>query len=518
MKHFSKIAIALFCVTVLLMQSCKKETDGPFRLFATIERYKQDNKVHIETDNVGSFTCWDVGDQVTINGILSEVCQDNDGYYIETRGGNYSDLGGHQEFAALYPTSLFLAGGGDYHGTTTVNLFQTQDYINGSNGTQKIYAPMIAYMDAGGLPPDNAHTMQFINVCALIKVNITNTSGSPVGINRIEIVNSADHPFWGRFNANVSASEQSITENAQYPDIASKIITKKATLNVNGQTIETGANNSKSFYIYVPAVAYSNLVMTVFTTDNRYRTYTGTVTGTFQPNTIYSKSITYDGSTNWKTISNPTGDIGEFTVSAMRNSETGITTYKKVSFAHGNLLPDGTIFTNQYDYKGWYGNNTDRFSSLPLSLPSGYSLLTSEEGNYLLTNENRGSARFVQAMVNYIPGMILFPDGSSISSYILTIGETSFPGMRFNGNNDNTSSPSYNAFNLEEWSILEAAGCVFLPRINWSGVNTITLAFHYWNQNGTTVYSGGVWVINCNYPVPSSGAYIRLVKEITTTE
>ena len=501
MKHFSKITIALFCVSVLLLQSCKKETNGLFRLSATIEKYNHDNKVHIETDSEGSYACWDVGDQVTINGhaavVGHEVGNDNDYYYIQsTDGYNFANYGGHNEFAALYPTTLFLAGGGNYHGTTQINLPQTQNYIvGGSNGTQKIEAPMIAYMAAGvGTSlPDYDHTMQFKNVCALIKVNITNSSNTSVGINRIEIVNKADHPFWGQYSANLSSSDQSITESGT-PQAYMKVITRKATLNVNGQTIGGGAN--KSFYIYVPAVEYSNLVLTVFTTDNKYRTYTGTVTGTFLANTIYSKSITYDGGTDWKTINSPSGDVeGVFTVAA--TTIEGVTTYKKVKFAHGNLLPDGSFFTNQYDYKGWYGSNTDRYTSIP-TLPSGYSLLTSDEWNYLLSS-NRASMRFVNATVNFIPGEILFPDGFQIPS-----------GISFQGLNSGNYDWNANSFNLEQWYTLESLGCVFLPRISWSGVNTLSITAHYMMQDGRAYQFGQIAPQAGN--VPTHGAYIRLVK------
>ena len=505
MKHFSKIAIVLFCVSVLLLQSCKKETNGLFRLSATIEKYNHDNKVHIETDREGSYACWDVGDQVAINGHVAvvghELDDDNDYYYIQsTDGYNFADLGGHQEFAALYPTTLFLAGDGEYHGSTQVNLPQTQNYIvGGSNGTQKIEAPMMAYMAAGvGEPPDNNHTMQFKNVCALIKVNITNSSNTSVGINRIEIVNKADHPFWGQYSSNLSSSDQSITESGT-PEAEKKVITRKATINVNGQTIGAGAN--KSFYIYVPAVAYSNLVLTVFTTDNKYRTYTGSVSGTFSANTIYSKSITYDGGTDWKTINSPSGDVdGVFTVSA--TTIDGVTTYKKVKFAHGNLLPDGSFFTNQYDYKGWYGNNTDRYTSIPTTLPSGYSLLTSAEWSYLIGNNSRGSMRYVNATVNFIPGVILFPDGFQTPSG---------SGISFEGLNQCNYDWNANSFNLEQWSTLESLGCVFLPRISWSGVNTITIAAHYMMQDGRVYQFGGLYSPMVG-DVTSYGAYIRLVK------
>lgn len=509
MKHFSKITIALFCVSVLLLQSCKKETNGLFRLSATIEKYNHDNKVHIETDNVGSYACWDDGDQVTINGIAGVVGHDANGYYIQSQSGSsFSDEGGHQEFAALYPTNLFLAGGGDYHGTTVVNLPQTQTYIGGSNGTQKIEAPMIAYMAAGSTPPDNNHTMQFKNVCALIKVNITNTSSSQVGIKRIEIVNGDGHTFWGDYSANVSANDQSLVEPSDYADIASKIITRKATLNVNGQTIGAGAN--KSFYIYVPAVAYSNLVLTVFTTDNKYRTYTGSVTGTsFLANTIYSKSITYDGGADWKTISSLSGDVdGVFTVSA--TTIDGVTTYKKVKFAHGNLLSDGSFATNQYDYKGYFGNQEsvkDMFSlsNIPSNLPTGYSLLTSAEWDYLLTTASRGNIRWVPAMVNYIPGIILFPDGFSTPSGITIIGSNSL-----------YTETTSNSFSIDQWNTLETAGCVFLPRINWTSRASWSLSVqcYYWNKevNNTRNAMSFGWAVN-SQANPTYGAYIRLVKE-----
>lgn len=496
------------------MQSCNKETDGPFRLSATIEKYKQGNKVHIETDNVGSYACWDVGDRLAINGVLSEVCQDDNGYYIQALNGRqYAWDQSHEEFFGLYPIHITRAGNGQLYGTTEVFLRPSEDY-NVVGDAQKINAPMIAYMTRGNAVPDNDHVMQFKNVCALIKVNITNNSDASVGIERIEIVNSAEHPFWGEFQANVSASVQEIVEASNYADIASKIITKKATLNVNGQT--TISNEAtKSFYITVPAVEYSDLEITIITTDNKFKTFKGTVDDEFAANTIYSIGFEYTGETTdgWKTfyntIDNDNCVNGVFSVSGS----------KTVKFAHGNLLSNGTtstFATNQYDFKGYYGNlesEKDGFASSEVSsvpIPSGYDMLTSAEWDYLLSS-NRGTYRYLSAMVNNIPGIILFPDGFSVPT-----------GMTIHSYDLNSVavSPSYNPFDLADWSRLEAAGCVFLPRINWPNIGSMSVAAYYWNKqegdNARTSVNFGAWILRTNVDPSPNAPYVRLVKVVSS--
>ena len=547
MKHI-KIAIVLFFVTVTLFQSCKKD-QGPTFFYATIEQYNNEDKVHIEGTTY-PYSCWDDGDKIRMNALLGTVSGFNGSYTIQLSGnidhyGSDGHTSSRNPIAAIYPASLFDAVFSAW-GANNVYLPPTQ-YYSEVSGHQRLIAPMLAYAPArtdGPLGEDNtADTLSFRNVCSLIKVKVK--TSTPISITRIEIENTGANrtttrPLWGNFIADVSASTATrIIATLQeptywnpnsdpfYKHIVTKVALDMTKDNPNGKSIGVGTT---PFYIYVPAVGYDNLAITIYAIDGtttRYHTTTSIKNGTFVANTIYPITIQYGS--DW-TVYHHQPDVlsGVFTVASG----------KTVNFTRGNIQHAGSSYAiaeHQFDFNGYYGNldygTRDLFTmsevSTVLSNFSEYVLLTGEEWAYLLGNTSGAESgahrsddyRFVPAMVSNTSGIIIFPDGfSSISG--------------LTGINSIQTSYVSNTLTLEQWYALETVGCVFIPCVAWTNMQTdnIKNQGYYWNGNNYGSTSDRAWTdlsLGNNLDTDEQGiasgdgttnAYIRLVQVVSNTK
>ena len=160
---------------------------------------------------------------------------------------------------------------------------------------------------------------------------------------------------------------------------------------------------------------------------------------------------------------------GKFTVSAYG---------AKIAFSKGNLQQiDGNwqFAEHQYDYLGdsQDRNSTTRdvFKFNDYSLPNdddSWFVMSSNQWKYLLTtrsvtNTLSDGARYTMATLGGIyKGLILFPD-----SYTHPDGTDFTPGV-YNDASDYTATVS-----LEGWSLMEAAGCVFLPATGYYSVDGV---------------------------------------------
>ena len=168
---------------------------------------------------------------------------------------------------------------------------------------------------------------------------------------------------------------------------------------------------------------------------------------------------------------------GEFSI-----TDNGI----KVVFSRGNLqyVNDTWQFAkHQYDYFGEnQSNGRDMFAFNDFSLPNSddnWFNMTHDQWVYLLrdrsvTNTLSDGARFTMATLGgTYKGVILFPD-----NYTHPEGTGFTPGV-FNSNSNYTAEVS-----LEGWTLMEAAGCVFLPACGWNSAGS------EWKSVGeTAVYS-----------------------------
>ena len=118
------------------------------------------------------------------------------------------------------------------------------------------------------------------------------------------------------------------------------------------------------------------------------------------------------------------------------------------------------------------------------NMGSGWRTLTKDEWQWMLgpsssatpgencrTSSTIGvtNARWVKAVVHNINGLIIFPDGLTWDATTMGTAPTTI--------NTANNNFTYNTLTDDQWSALEAAGCVFLPAAG--------------NRYGTTVYNAG---------------------------
>lgn len=550
------LVVALGALTIV--QSCKKDDAGSHVFYATIQQYRGD-KVHIEEP----YSCWDVNDQVRLHGwtgtIGLEQREGSNRFYINFGDVNVVHIGqtggnthGNGIMAAIYPiylwgSSAFEAEDNNHNpATNLIHLEPTQKYETTANGYQKILAPMAAVLQSADnyeLPyPEN--TLEFKNVCALLKVNVsTNTD---IVVTRIEVENTgigngvrhSGRPLWGNYEITFDPSnewlpilqEQSdITE-----DLAAKYITKEVTLECEHHGdlggVEVSGGTTHPFYIYLPPVGYDALHVTVYAKmdDGNNGVIEKCITrisensGTFLANTIYPLTVSYNSNNdNWTTVPRA-HDLGPFTV-----SPSG----KRVNFTFSNLHNDGDGYffpPYQYDFIGFHDPNGDHdhFTNAQhvallgadgYATQNGWTMLTGDEWNYMMgtstdpTYKRSGDYLFACALVASVPGIILFPDNYPANYPTGAVPPT------FNDLNTIQGDYRENTLNIPKFYELEQAGCVFLPCVwfNSGDATSISDVGHYWEKASwvtRTLYAGSN---TGNYD--GSSALIRLVKEINSS-
>ena len=128
-------------------------------------------------------------------------------------------------------------------------------------------------------------------------------------------------------------------------------------------------------------------------------------------------------------------------------------------------------------YSGQWTTNSDQWDwgvHNTISNGGGYSwrTLTRDEWSYL--SEGRScSLKYALAKVAGVRGLILFPDGYNHPSGVEAI----------NNADDDCSGFSDNTFNAVAWTLLEQAGCVFLPAAGLrEGANVLGSIGSYWSS------------------------------------
>ena len=195
---------------------------------------------------------------------------------------------------------------------------------------------------------------------------------------------------------------------------------------------------------------------------------------------------TYDGSAwSWAFATNQWDYIGNAVANTKVNDSSpwidGTGTVDLFGWSTDNGL-------NYYGINGgmssWYtGGNFIDWGSLAITnggnaTNAGWRTLTSSEWDYLLslhyngsTVNGKNSAHYTMATVNGVKGLIIFPDNVTIANSEASWGTNTI---------DNPFSDYANTTcTADQWTALEAKGCVFLPAAG--------------NRNGTIVYHAGDW-------------------------
>ena len=141
--------------------------------------------------------------------------------------------------------------------------------------------------------------------------------------------------------------------------------------------------------------------------------------------------------------------------------------------------------------------------------PAGtWRILTNDEFVYIFnTRSTTSGVRYAKAQVNGSNGLIIVPDEWTTHTYTL--------------NSTNTTGANYstNVISLNDWNVLEEAGCVFLPAAGHRTANINSFG-NYWsgtanayNNSYIAVFTNTAFVQSYNNP-RGSGISVRLVRDV----
>lgn len=242
---------------------------------------------------------------------------------------------------------------------------------------------------------------------------------------------------------------------------------------------------------------------------------------------------TYDGSewtwgfaTNqWDFIGNAAGNTsinGNGTVSA---SNVTVDLFGWVGASNTTWTGAAMYGISNSDTESDYGtSDTEALKSdWGTNMGTGWRTLSADEWKYLLNTRSamkigtKDNARYVRATVHEKTGLIIFPN--QIVWIETTMGDA--PTTCNNATDNFTYAP-----NDDQWTVLEAAGCVFLPAAGGrrgTTVSNVGARGYYWSSSATAGDSNGARVMVFNsYGTSVSGNFrfdassVRLVQDVTT--
>ena len=564
-RKITKVFVAVVIVAITI--SCNKEELSVEKstirfnrsISATATMPKNTDKAHL---NVGTNRpYWDNGDAININGTTLTATNINDSA-ANFRGDVTSfNHAGKDCYWVVYPATIYASSSTS---GLVVNLPSTQTFNSSSplNGTTY----MAAHTDVTSGSNDVNFAMK--NLVSLLKLTLTSTNVSNKKLSKIVVYHSSQN-LHGNFT---------ITSELNYTGGTYGAITINCTDGTHNYIDITSATD---VYIALPPLATGGIItMRMYNTDDQYTTKNLNMgSQPFDRNTVYNSTINnvafekIDGlfsvSSTKKVIFSPgnlqwsaTNGGASATTHEVKGGGTAAGTWrfaenqwdtiatrnKNASSTYTgwiNLFGWGTSgYNSKYPYmtsttNSNYGNGSNDIASTnydwgvynaiynpqtsSTDAPDTWRTLTSTEWEYILNT--RSGNRYAKAIVNGIRGLIILPDNWSTSTYSLS--------------NINTANSNYdgNTITLSNWTILENAGCIFLPAGGYRSGTTVSSATgttprgYYWSatryntsssysyclrfDNGGSSFSAGV---RPNYSsnsstVRSRGFSVRLVKD-----
>lgn len=505
-KKYLKLYI-LAGLSLLSLVGCQKDGQG-VTLKAKISPVANGtDKLYID----GFSTYWTSGDAVFVNDQSGcAVSINNDGSAI------IQGVTSSSSYAAVYPSSIVTSASVSAGSQVNITLPATQVYSQ-VDGKQIVSVPMAAYT--------TGTTLDFANLCSVVKVEVTNSTGAAFSLNSISITASgARLSGAGVLTINGSTSSLAMSGDAN----------SSVSLSFGTSPYELSANARKSFYLVLPAFDQTGLDIVLSTPSGEYSYQK---TNSLPANMIAQLALTVDAAQEPPMS-------GEFTI-----NDTG----GKVKFALGNLqystngthaTADGNYTTgtwrfaeHQYDasasgwtcsfqwgtsgYNGRYPGNTTVVPDMRVNYDWGkynaisnggntvgyWRTLTWGEWDFLLHTRQttQWNRKFILCTVNGVSGVLLFPDGC----------DTYPTGQYINSSTFNNPTIAYTRCQLsvEQFQQYEEAGCVFLPACSYG----------YWTFSkgdnddervsiGLNLRSSGSNFPRFSYRYNSSGPfYVRLV-------
>lgn len=517
------IALSIIAIT-LMATGCKKDTNV-FSINATINNFSSDAKVYIDDDN---FSCWHSGDAIMINDITGtiDVLSNNDrkGTIASTTEPTAED----DNYYAIYPADAVTS---TTVGTTAnIHLPAMQKCIIGSDGKQVINAIMGA---------QGTTKLNFYNLCALLKVKL------PTGLNVTDIYVTTFTT--GDNNARVKTNKRlwgngTVTFYGEGVRPRLSNLKRSTTTELNGAPNDGGDTiylhvvdhpSDGIYYITVPEVTGVNYEVRVNYKVN------ATVNNVNQ--NFYYHIIKRQSGNNNQLLANQIGvvDFGSITIPEPTNPDPNdfnpglysISSTEKVNFAKGNLVFNVTANSTGSDAHTYYwsfnttqngtvGYDLTMSGNYPSSGTSEYCkmsvnngvfpdnngsynhatfydwgkyinqmtqttdddlwfTLSKTEWSYLLYTRGVSYARFAKVQVDGANGLLLFPDEFLWPDDAIT---------QPTNLNSATANFSQRNFTINEFSALEAAGCVFLRANGYydheNPANSYNLTFgYYWTRD-----------------------------------
>lgn len=521
--------IVMCLVATCLLTSCNKKNpddnvpeDG---FVATIEQNGggSNSRTHINPDSwkwgskVGVF--WTKDDLIKVaNGIgtkLTYQLTDGEG----TQRGVFYTGESHENFfqpnynyVAIYPAKNAADIANTIDGTTaTFDLPATQTYKEKSFAEKSM--PMVAY--------SNTQTLQFKNVLGCICLSLV---GTDMTVTKIVLTSKdTSDKLWGTCTTNISTSggDPTISEIAN-GDSKKHIIT----LDCGGGVSLDPVNLTYFCIIVPPGTLASGFTVEMYNGDTRLNeagtdnnanirrnviSKTGKITVTepepepvfaerefsvsssqkvyFSPGNLQYKANT--SPTPWRFAENQWDYVGGWntsnwidlfgwTTSGWQNGPLTTTQRNDAYYINGQGID---MAGTQADW-GVYNSTSPR--SISGGEGKSWRTLTNDEWTYLFNSRNNAShnastvngvanARYAKAIVNSVPGVILFPD-----EYTHPSGVTQPTGI-----NQKTAGWNGNNYNDLDFGKMEAAGAIFLPAAGYRDGTTVSEVGdngYYWSS------------------------------------
>lgn len=457
MKRISLYIIALVTLGASALTSCKKEFNGDAPTFTATLEYNE------KTQFTGGHLYWSENDQVAIYGTAGRSV-----YNVILTGSTPTTNAklqmaadetapGDPSYTAIYPAAIAPATN-----TKIITLPATQASVSGELTGYPMYAP-----------ETSSTFLHFKNLCSVLKITMQKSGAQ---VSKIQII--TDQYINGDFEIDGSTNTLAY-HNDNRQDNHKKVTTLTFS---NGPV---SISDGHDFYIYLPANTYDYFQIKVYDQNGDMFTRTTTSGLTFN-RSEYNYLTIPTSAINFK----PGDLLGEFSVSAT----------KKVSFSKGNLLQNSngykfadlqynktetgyTFLFNWHD--GEYSATMNERGANPISnggnTANMWRTLKQSEWHYLLAyNGGRPDTwRWALAKVNNIGGMIIFPDG-----FDWPLDDSKIPAIL---NQSATTAWNGQNYTLDEWSTLEACGCVFLPTTGYKEHSnssvTETTTGYYWSSS-----------------------------------
>lgn len=523
----SKVIVAALAACMVLFAGCKKESNGVVNLGTKLEPIGANSKIYLNPNDVPQF--FTAGEQIRVN--------NDDNPYTITSSYTVTGVQAVEEggtYYAMYPASIVTDDDG-VQASTDIKLPHLQTWETQTVGEavkQKINLPCAAALAANG-----DKVLRFRNLCSLIEVEWTNTTGSTQTIRSIEVT-AEGRGLWGEGTATINGANSAI--NIPYTGSNSRVVLEMP----NGIQVAARATSPK-MYVIVPPYATG----VPFTVKIRFNTGSDNVEVNY-PSINIDRNTVYFIS-NSGTPEEDTEISGYYSISSTC----------KVVFSKGNLQHIGALSTyadnstwhfadNQYDYfgrgnigNGWneLTNNVDLFCWSVSNEGAGFNswftpgthsyglraeeeaddyyweepdfldwgtmaidgdpantwfTLTKAEWEYLLNTRPGADGLRINVNITNIPnhptgqttihGCLIFPDDWTIDR--LPSGIT-------------LTENVLNSLTYEEFRRIEAVGCVLLPEAGYREVG----GFHgNWVDAVTSYNLGQYWTAT---PVGGTEAY-----------